>query len=103
MVPNTAMTIHYDGRRLLHADVVRITRQVFAGKPRTIVLLDLDGTPELTTAALAKLILLRCALLKAGRDLRLTGLHGRAEMLYELYRLTRLLPRDFEGPTITDG
>jgi hypothetical protein len=42
---------------------------------------------------LAKLVILRGELLKAGRDLRIAGLEGRTKGLYEIYRLDQALPR----------
>ena len=47
---------------------------------------------DATTAAFATLVLLRRALLRAGRDLLLTGLHDRAAYLFGINRLGSVLP-----------
>jgi len=56
--------------------------------------IGLNHVANTTTAALARLIALRCNLRKSGRDLRITGLHGQAEHLYVFNRMTSILPRD---------
>jgi hypothetical protein len=63
------------------------------GLARTVTI-DLARAADATTAAFARLVLLRRALLRSGRDLRLVGLHGRAAGVYEVNRLGRVLPRE---------
>ena len=58
---------------------------------RTIVI-DLKSARDATTAAFAQLVLLRRALLKTGRDLRLVNLTDRAAHLFGINRLADVLP-----------
>ncbi len=76
-----------------YAEAHKVAKHVSAGSATETVFLDLSRTIQITTAALARLILLRLRLLEMGRELFLVGLHGQAESLYEINRLTRLLPR----------
>ena len=64
-----------------------------AGRRPTVVI-DLTRAADATTAAFARLVQLRRALLRLGRDLRLVGLQGRAKGVYEVNRLGRVLPRE---------
>ncbi len=57
-----------------------------------MVIVDLTAAHDATTSAFARLVLLRRHLLHAGRDLRLTGLSDRAARLYEVSRLSSVLP-----------
>ena len=65
-----------------------------AVRGRGPVRVELERVVETTTAALARLIALRHELLRTGRDLRITGLRGRAEHLYHINNMASLLPRD---------
>jgi anti-anti-sigma regulatory factor len=58
---------------------------------RTVVL-DLNATENASTAAFARLVLLRRDLLKKGRDLRLSGLRDRAASIYRISKLNAVLP-----------
>ncbi len=71
-------------------DIGRVIRRDFSGK---VVVLDLRRTQDTTTAALAALIILRKHQIQAGGDLLLLGLTGKAQYLYEILRLTKILPR----------
>ena len=62
-------------------------------QPQPIVRLCLEETSKTSTSALARLILFRRRLLRGGGDLRIAGLSGRTTNLYEICRMTRLLPR----------
>jgi ABC-type transporter Mla MlaB component len=53
----------------------------------------MSGVEEVTTSAFARLVLLRRELRRQGRDLKLVGLRARAEKLYEINRLSQVLPR----------
>jgi len=58
------------------------------------VVLDLSAAADAETSAFAELILLRRSLLRSGRDLRLTGLRDRAAGVYEVNKLTEVLPME---------
>ena len=96
MVAGNVMTIRHAAGRLSADDVAGIMAEALAWSLPRLVVLDLRRTSETTTAALARLVLLRGRLLKAGRDLRLVGLTGQAYALYETSRLSGLLPRGEE-------
>jgi hypothetical protein len=91
MVSRNPKTIQYRRRCLGYADACRVARRASAQRS-DMVHLCLRGTTHTTTAALARLILLRRDLLASGRDLRIIGLTGRAKALYEVNRLGSLLP-----------
>ena len=93
MVAAEHFTISHGGARLSYADALRIARGVPRERPARVILIDLKQTTEATTAGLARLILLRRELIKAGRDLRIMGLRSRAEALYDICRMGKLLPR----------
>jgi len=93
MVAANHTTIRHEGSRFSYADACQMAARVLAGLTSEITFLQLESVARTSTAALARLILLRRDLLKRGRDLRITGLRGRAKGLYELNRMARLLPR----------
>ena len=91
-VKQTPMRIAPPGRRFSHEDACRIFGQVLrVGEARRIVI-DLEQAEEATTSAFAQLVLLRRTLLRAGRDLCVTGLKNRTAGLYEVNRLAAVLP-----------
>jgi hypothetical protein len=101
MVAENGVVIRLSRRYLSYDDAVAVARQARCGGGRGAVVLLLPETADTTTAALARLVVLRQELLRAGRDLCVSGLVGRAERLYGICRLNRLLPRcapDGAGP-----
>lgn len=56
------------------------------------IVLDLNQAEDASTAAFARLVLLRRDLLKEGRDLRLRGLRQRLANVWRLNRLSAVLP-----------
>jgi hypothetical protein len=87
------MVMTYQAERLSYEDACSLSRSVLAGSGQGQVSLEMDQVRDTTTAALARLVLLRRDLLRSGRDLRVLGLRGRAELLYEVNRLHDILPR----------
>lgn len=86
------VAIVHESRSFSHTDACRIfDTAVKCLHARTIVV-DLKRACDATTAAFAKLVLLRRALLRSGRDLRLVGLHDRAAHVYFISRLAGVLP-----------
>jgi ABC-type transporter Mla MlaB component len=85
--------IVYPFEKLRHADVMTIGKDIQRSAGGKVVVLDLRHTKEATTAALAGLILLRQRQIKAGGDILLVGLDGKAQYLYEILRLAKILPR----------
>ena len=83
--------------RLSYHDAVNIAEQVRRGGACAMVLLDLDRTAEASTAAFARLIVLRGTLRKLGGDLHLVHLHGQARHVYEINRMGDLLPCESES------
>lgn len=80
------------GRRLAHQDACRLSDNILQDRSLQTAVIDLTDVEETTTSAFARLVLLRRQLLEQGRDLRLLGLHDRAETLYRLSRLEMVLP-----------
>lgn len=92
MVADNTAEVRFPARRLDYGDACMLARSIAAGSSR-VVHIHLEQTSETSTAALARLIVLRQRMLASGRDLDIVGLSGRAEALYEISRLGRLLPR----------
>jgi anti-anti-sigma regulatory factor len=77
---------------LSYADVCRLAADM-ERQHGTVLVVRCVGTAATSTAALARLCLLRRKLLREGRELFIDGLQGRARSLYEICRLQRLLPQ----------
>ena len=88
-----SLRLMYHCQNLSYADADEIARRAMSSDPKGLVVLDLQETNDTSTAALARLLLLRRQLLAARRDVRIIGLHGRANSLYQLARLGPILPR----------
>jgi anti-anti-sigma regulatory factor len=89
------VAIIHSTAELSHADACRLADWALRCADRALtVVIDLNRALDAETAAFARLVLLRRALLQRGRDLRLTGLRDRAAMLFEVNRLGGVLPRD---------
>ena len=97
MVAEMAKTIWFRSSMLGYGDACRIARRVSRRRSWRLVVLHLPGTFETSTAALARLVVLRRELLRRGRDLRIVGLVGRARALYEISRLENVLPQAAEA------
>ena len=93
MVAGNGQIIAFESGRLTYEDACEVASLAEATLRAGVARIRLDAVVETTTAALARLILLRRNLLKTGRDLLIIGLHGRAQGLYEVTRMTDLLPR----------
>jgi len=93
METSSELTVRHDGGHLSYGDVCAIADRVAAARAQGVVCICLTQTTDTTLGALARLVLLRAALLKAGRDLYIVGLTGRAEGLYNMYGMHKLLPR----------
>lgn len=85
-------------QRLSHAESSRLADLALASGAQAVIL-DLSHVQDATTAAFARLVLLRREMLLAGRDIRLAGLRGRPSQLFEVHRLQTVLPRISELPT----
>jgi hypothetical protein len=100
MVAASDICVTHPSDCLTYADARWIAREAMASRGPARVCIDLKGTTHTSTRALAMPIYLRSNLLKAGRDLRIVGLSGRAEGPYSVHQLGRGLPREdaAEGP-----
>ena len=78
-------------REFSHEEAERVASLIAGdGAPRFVI--DLRHAFETTTAALARLIVLRQELLRAGRELFVYDLRDRCKGLYEINRLQDVLP-----------
>jgi ABC-type transporter Mla MlaB component len=93
MVAANYRVVRLDAARLDYSMACVLSRRITAEQAPGLACIDLADSPEATMGALAQLIRLRGQLLGAGRDLRVTGLHGRTRGLYEIYRLGEVLPQ----------
>ena len=93
MVVDSSLTIMYNGRQFSYDDAGKIAEKVTATTGNKITCIKLEGVTDTTTAALARLILLRRDLLESDRDLRIVGLSGHARVLYEISKLESVLPQ----------
>ena len=89
----TCVTLKHDASWFSFWDACAVAARVATSGHPALVLLDLSQTIDTTTAALARLVLLRRDLLRSGSDLKIIGLLGRARDLYEVSRLAGALPR----------
>jgi anti-anti-sigma regulatory factor len=80
-------------REFSHSEAVRVSKVALSRDNVQTFVVDLQHAHDATTSAFARLVLLRGALLKRGRDLLLTGLHDRPASLYEVNLLGSVLPR----------
>jgi anti-anti-sigma regulatory factor len=85
------------GKRLSHDEACRLSKLAIASPAQSIVL-DMTQCDDASTAAFARLILLRRDLLKTGRDVQIIGLKARAGRLFEVHRLEAVLPQVSELP-----
>ena len=75
-----------------HTEACRVADEALGlGRAHTVII-DLKNAADATTSAFARLVLLRRLLLSTGRDLRLTNLRDRTASLYQVNRLTGVLP-----------
>lgn len=97
MVASNTTIIAFNGNDLSYEKACEIANQAFGVRGHETIRLELDRVVETTTAALARLIALRRNLRRSGRDLKITGLCGQAESIYEFNGMTTLLPRGQHG------
>ena len=90
--PAGQVAIVHESRSFSHSDACRIFDLAVKCLHATTIVIDLKRACDATTSAFAKLVLLRRALLRTGRDLRLVGLHDRTAHLYGINRLAGVLP-----------
>ncbi|HUS91771.1 MAG TPA: hypothetical protein VM695_07960 [Phycisphaerae bacterium] len=92
MVAGICQTIRHPARRLTYQEACDLAGRAESTGSAAGVLIDLRETRDTTVGALARLVVLRRDLLRRGCDLRITGLCGRARILYEVNHLAALLP-----------
>jgi ABC-type transporter Mla MlaB component len=97
MVASNTTTITCNSNCLSYETACEIANQASAVRGHDMIRLELERVVETTTAALARLIALRRNLRRSGRDLKITGLCGQAESIYEFNGMTTLLPRGQHG------
>ena len=86
---------------LSHAEATRLADLAISSTTNPVIVLDLSRCDEASTAAFARLVLLRRALKAQGRDVRLAGLHDQPARLFEVHRLGGILPT-LPEPKFTD-
>ena len=92
MTTQQQMAIVHPSGSLSHAEACRIFDLAVQCHNATLVVIDLAWVHDATTAAFAQLVLLRRALLRMGRDLKLVNLRDRAAHLFGINRLGSVLP-----------
>ncbi len=91
--PATALlSIVANSPQLTHSGAEALCQRIRDSWSARTVVVDLRKVEDITTAALAKLVLLRRELLRDGRDLRLKGLHSRAASVWRISKLSAVLP-----------
>ena len=100
---------HFEGSKFEHADACRLSRRILqsfgvntlatatSSSRSNAIVIDLSRAIDASTAAFAHLVVLRSTLLKHAADLHLTGLRDRAQKIYEVNRLTEVLPRQLNS------
>jgi anti-anti-sigma regulatory factor len=79
-------------RELSHEAAEDLCGEILGQPSVRTVVLDLTRAVDATTAAFARLVLLRKQLLERGRDLRLSGLQQRTAKVWRINRLGSVLP-----------
>lgn len=92
MVVSGVTAVKPHAGRLSYHDLDGLADSVRRARREQTIIVDLSRAEETTTAALARLVVIRGRLKRAGGDLHLAHLHGRAKGLYEINRLSKLLP-----------
>ena len=95
MVAGNWTTVRHESEEFNYKDACQVAKQALE-RHWEVLVVDLSSAVRTSTAALARLILLRRNLLQRGGDLRIVGLTGRARALYEINRMTHLLPNQQE-------
>jgi anti-anti-sigma regulatory factor len=85
------MKIISHGPCFSYAEACRVVGQALSEHAKRVII-DLGGAEDATTSAFAQLILLRRTLLRVGRDLCVTGLRDRTAGVFEVNRLSAVLP-----------
>ncbi len=93
MVTLSTRRFAHPSSRFTYRHAEGIARRASRGAPG-VVFVDLDGVTDTTTAALARLVVLRGKLLSGGGDLMISGIGGKARNLYAVLRFDKLLPMD---------
>lgn len=88
----TAAHVVLKAETFSHEHARAISRWALGRERASVVVVDLSRADDATTAAFAALVVLRRALLRDGRDLRLSGLRDRPRQLYAVNRLDGVLP-----------
>ena len=93
MIAGNVVTIRHASDDLSYGGAKRLARNATAAVERGwTVRLDLSRADHATTAALARLVVLRRELRKTGRDLCIAGLHGQPKRVFDVSRIGELLP-----------
>ncbi len=96
MVAEGVRTIRFRCENMSYHDADHLARVVRRQGDRGMIVLDLKQTTHTTTAALARLTVLRRNLLMTGGDLHLQHLRGRTRNVYDIHRMAGLLPCEDE-------
>ncbi len=80
------------GEKMSHQTVEDLCRVIRSSQSDRTVVVDMQNVEDASTAAFAKLVLLRRELLGAGRDLRLKGMRTRVASIWRISRLSTVLP-----------
>lgn len=91
MVAGNIVTIRHESEEFSYFDACCLAVRALKS-PAESVVIDLSRTDHASTAALARLVLLRRHLLERDGDLRILGLSRKAKAVYEINRMSRLLP-----------
>jgi len=93
MVSSASRVVRFRRAHFTYPDACRIARRAVNCLGPRMLQLDLQGAITITTAALARLIILRRSLMAREADLRLSGLRDQTLAVYLLSRLERVLPQ----------
>jgi anti-anti-sigma regulatory factor len=92
MIASNHTIVGHAGSHFSYSDACNLAEQVKADADTGLVVIELSRVEDTSTAALARLVLLRRELLRSNRDLRISGLVGRALNVFAVNRLEALLP-----------
>lgn len=96
----TPCAVTLKASRFSHADAEAMSKWILRRESAQTVVVDLSAATDASTAAFARLVVLRRHLLRRGRDLTVSGLRDRALWLYAISRLDLVLPQEPEPPPL---
>jgi len=92
LISHDRVMLRSESHTLTFESACGLAERALARYDARLVVLDLNIVRDASLAAFAHLVVLRRALRRSGRDLRLLNLSGRTEAVHRVNRLSEILP-----------